>query len=60
MPDSILLGWGLFVGFATMCLIAVKIAPGVHMWDFRLKNLASYLYVSYANYSAGIFLFIRT
>lgn len=45
LPDwSILVGWGFFVGFATMCAMAVNIGPGVHMWDLRLKDLAPYLY----------------
>lgn len=29
-----------------MCLLAGQIAPGVHMWDVRLKDLGQYLYVS--------------
>lgn len=37
---------GCFIGFAAMCLVAGKIAPGLHIWDLRLIHLSSYLYVS--------------
>ncbi|CAN8097861.1 unnamed protein product [Discula destructiva] len=41
---AILIGYGTFVGFAVMCVLAVEIGPGIHMWDLRLRDLGPFLY----------------
>ncbi|KAM0803469.1 hypothetical protein BDR22DRAFT_970763 [Usnea florida] len=55
---SILLGWGVFVGLLVPAWYVVKIAPGVHQWNIRLKDYISfsyYIYISSAMYGICIF-----
>ncbi|KAI0897527.1 hypothetical protein F4806DRAFT_507950 [Annulohypoxylon nitens] len=41
---SMLFGFLTFVAFCVICILATQIAPGVHMWDVRQKDLGQYLH----------------
>ncbi|KAI2629150.1 hypothetical protein GGS26DRAFT_115623 [Hypomontagnella submonticulosa] len=41
---AIVIGWGVFVGFNAMVLLAGVYVPGVHQWNVRLRDLGPYLY----------------
>ncbi|KAI0435745.1 hypothetical protein F4803DRAFT_544504 [Xylaria telfairii] len=60
IPDwSILLGFSVFIGFWTSYVFCVQVAPGVHMWDLRLKDLEQffyYVFLAAALYGPTIFL----
>ncbi|KAI0843734.1 hypothetical protein F5Y06DRAFT_10101 [Hypoxylon sp. FL0890] len=55
---SLLLGWGIFVGYIACLLLAFKYAPGVHQWDLRLgdyRDFKYYMYIGSPLYDICIF-----
>ncbi|KAK9413399.1 putative G-protein coupled receptors family 1 profile domain-containing protein [Seiridium unicorne] len=41
---SVLIAWGVYVGYIAIMCLAAAVAPGVHQWNIQLRKLPSFLY----------------